>query len=85
MRNLGLTIIESLILLKSYFCRYTMEAIFPQHSVNDYFGLFNKFGQTGKPTFSCVKVSTDAIEIDTYTVDDNGETTLFDAFRIVRK
>jgi hypothetical protein len=61
-----------------------MEAAFPQHGVKDYFDLFNKFGQTGEPTFSRVKVSTDAIEIDTYTVSDNGETALFDAFRIVK-
>ena len=61
-----------------------MEAAFPQHGVKDYFSLFNKFGQTGEPTFSRVKVSTDAIEISTYTVDDNGKTELFDAFRIVK-
>ena len=61
-----------------------MEAALPQHGVKNYFGLFNKFGQTGEPTFSRVKISTDTIEIDTYTVDDNGKTTLFDAFRIVK-
>jgi hypothetical protein len=61
-----------------------MEAAFPQHGVKDYFDLFNKFGQTGEPTFSRVKVSTEAIEIDTYTVNDNGETALFDSFRVVK-
>jgi hypothetical protein len=61
-----------------------MEAALPQHGVKNYFELFNKFGQTGEPTFSSVKVSTDAIEIDTYTVDDSGKITLFDTFKVVK-
>jgi len=46
--------------------------------------LFNKFGQTAEPTFSHVKVSTEAIEVATYTVADNGEISLFDAFSLVK-
>jgi len=61
-----------------------MEAALPQHGVKNYFELFNKFGQTGEPTFSRVKVSTEAIEIDTYTVNDSGKPTLFDTFRVVK-
>ena len=61
-----------------------MEETFPQHGVKGYFALFNKFGQTGEPTFSRIKVSTDTIEIATYTVDDVGKTSLFDSFQIVR-
>jgi hypothetical protein len=61
-----------------------MENAFPQHGVPHYFEQFNKFGQTGKPTFSLVKVSTDNIQIDTYTVYDDGATEVFDSFRIVK-
>jgi hypothetical protein len=61
-----------------------MEAAFPQHGVENYFELFNKFGQTGEPTFSSVKVSTEAIEIATFTVNDDGDATLFDAFKVVK-
>ena len=61
-----------------------MEDGFPQHGVKDYFSLFNKFGQTGEPTFSRVTVSSASIEVATYTVADTGETTLFDTFKIVK-
>jgi hypothetical protein len=61
-----------------------MEAALPQHGVQDYFGLFNKFGQPGEPTFSRIKVSTQAIEIATYTLGDSGNVELFDTFRVVR-
>jgi len=62
-----------------------MEAAYRQHGVKDYFDLFNKFGQTGEPTFSHIKVSTDSIDVTTYTVDNNGEVKQFDAFKIVKK
>jgi len=62
-----------------------MEAAFPQHKVKDYFGLFNKFGQTGEPTFSNIKVSTESIDVDTYTVGNNGAVKQFDAFKVVKK
>ena len=61
-----------------------MEAARPEHGVENYFDLFNKFGQTGEPTFSRIKVATEAIEIDTYTVDDSGQTALFDSFSVVK-
>jgi len=62
-----------------------MEAAYPQHGVKDYFGFFNKFGQTGEPTFSRIRVSTESIDVNTYTVDNNGKAELFDAFKIVKK
>jgi len=62
-----------------------MEAALPQHGVENFFDFFNKFGQTGEPTFSRVKVSTEAIEIATYTVDDEGGVSLFDSFKVVKK
>ena len=54
--------------------------------ITNYFGLFTgRFGQTGEPTFSYVTVSSDTISISTYTVNDTGKVTLFDAFKIVDK
>ena len=61
-----------------------MEAAFPQHGMKDYFDMFNKFGQTVEHTFRKFRVSTDAIEITTCTVSDDGQATLFDEIRIVK-
>lgn len=63
-----------------------MTAAYPQHLVNNYWGLFSgKFGQTGDPTFSKVYVSTDSISIATYTVDGNGKASKFDSFKVIKK
>lgn len=71
---------------KKYFPRtkQQMEEVFHLHGVSDYWGLFNRLGQTGEPTYSRVKVSDEAIEVDTYTMDNNGRSTLFDQIRIVK-
>jgi predicted MPP superfamily phosphohydrolase len=61
-----------------------MEDALPQHGVQNYFELFNKFGQTGEPTFSRIKISTEAIEIATYIVSDGGDVPLFDSFKVVK-
>jgi len=61
-----------------------MEIAIPQHGVQNYFEMFNKFGQTGEPTFSRVKISSSSIEIDTYTVNDSGDAVLFDTFTIIK-
>jgi hypothetical protein len=54
-------------------------------NVPNYFGMFTgRFGQTGEPTFSNISVSTDSINISTYTVNDAGTASLFDAFKIVK-
>ena len=54
--------------------------------ISDYFTYFTgRFGQTGEPTFSNISVSTDAINVNTYTVSDVGKATLFDTFSIVKK
>ncbi|MDR1698667.1 MAG: metallophosphoesterase family protein [Prevotellaceae bacterium] len=52
--------------------------------VPNYYQFFHRFGQTGEPTFSKVTVSTDAIKISTYTVNDAAEPTLFDAFEVIK-
>lgn len=56
------------------------------HGVDNYWGLFSgKFGQTGEPTFSDVKVTSDTIFISTYTVNDAGKATLFDSFKVIKE
>jgi len=53
--------------------------------ISDYISYFTgRFGQTGEPTFSNISVSTDAINVNTYTVSDDGKATLFDTFSIVK-
>jgi hypothetical protein len=64
--------------------REEMDASIERHNIADYFDMFGKFGQTGEPTFSHVRISTGAIAISTYTVDTEGNATLFDTIRIVR-
>jgi hypothetical protein len=62
----------------------TMKANEAALGLTDYFTFFTgRFGQTGEPTFSYITVSTDTIEVKTYTVDDAGNATLFDAYKIV--
>lgn len=63
-----------------------MIAAFEDHNIENYWGLFSgKFGQTGEPTFSDVQVTKDTIYIDTYTVNDSGEATMFDSFKIIKE
>lgn len=58
---------------------------YADHQVENYWGLFSgKFGQTGEPTFSDVKVTADTIFISTYTVNDAGTPSLFDSFKVVK-
>ncbi|WP_455584850.1 fibronectin type III domain-containing protein [Bacteroides sp.] len=57
-----------------------------KHDVENYWGLFSgKFGQTGEPTFSNVKVTSDTIFISTYTVNDSGNASLFDSFKVIKE
>ena len=53
--------------------------------ITNYYGLFNgRFGQTGRPTYSNIRVCTDSINIDTYEVSDLGVPTAFDSFKVVK-
>lgn len=62
-----------------------MIASFDKHEIENYWGLFSgKFGQTGEPTFSRVDVNPQTITFSTYTVDDLGNSTLFDSFSVVK-
>lgn len=59
---------------------------YADHQVENYWGLFSgKFGQTGEPTFSDIKVTADTIFISTYTVNDAGTPSLFDAFKVIKE
>jgi hypothetical protein len=54
--------------------------------VQNYFGLFTgRFGQTGRPTFSNVNVTNDNIIIKTYEGNEEGNQSLFDEIKIVKK
>ena len=65
--------------------KLAMDTVEAGLGITNYFSFFTgRFGQTGEPTFSEVKVSTDSINISTYTVSDAGTATLFDAFKVVR-
>ncbi|WP_305140364.1 T9SS type A sorting domain-containing protein [uncultured Muribaculum sp.] len=61
-----------------------MIASYSKHEIENYWGLFSgKFGQTGEPTFSRVDVTPESFTVSTYTVDDNGNPTLFDSFKVI--
>jgi acid phosphatase type 7 len=64
---------------------HVMDSVETGLGLSHYFKMFTgRFGQTGEPTFSEVKVSTDSINISTYTVNDAGTATLFDAIKVVK-
>ncbi|MDR1258076.1 MAG: fibronectin type III domain-containing protein [Tannerellaceae bacterium] len=64
--------------------REEMDESIPKHSITGYFDMFSRFGQTGEPTFSHVRISAEAITIATYTVNASGEASHFDTIRVVR-
>jgi hypothetical protein len=62
-----------------------MDSLEKSLGVENFFSLFtSRFGQTGLPTFSNVKVTTDTITITTYEVSDNGDASLFDRIKLVK-
>ncbi|HET9569812.1 MAG TPA: fibronectin type III domain-containing protein [Bacteroidales bacterium] len=53
--------------------------------VGNYWSLFTgRFGQTGEPTFSTIRVTTDTIFITTYAINNVGETYLFDVVKVTK-
>jgi hypothetical protein len=64
--------------------REEMEGAESKHGIQGYFDMFNRFGQTGLPTFSRVTVTAEALTLATYTVETDGQASLFDTIRIVR-
>ena len=62
-----------------------MNAVATTTGISDYFSYFTgRFGQTGEPTFSNISVSSDSINIATYTVNDNGVASLFDNYKVIK-
>ena len=61
-------------------------AVVTATGITGYYSFFTgKFGQTGEPTFSNVKVSTDSICIATYTVNKTTNVaTLFDNIKLIK-
>ena len=53
--------------------------------ISNYNGLFSgRFGQTGRPTFSNIRVTGNNITITTYEVGDTGEANLFDEIKLFK-
>ena len=62
-----------------------MAAVEAGLGLTNYFGMFSgRFGQTGNPTYSNITVSTDAIDVNTFEVNDLGLASPFDSFKIVK-
>ncbi len=54
--------------------------------VSNYWSLFTgRFGQTGEPTFSNIRVASDTIFISTYAINNDGLTYLFDQVKVTKK
>ncbi len=62
-----------------------MQAVEAGLGITNYFGMFTgRFGQTGRPTYSNIRVCTDSINVNTYEVSDLGVATPFDNFKIIK-
>jgi len=65
--------------------QHIMDSVETGLGLSNYFGMFSgRFGQTGEPTFSEVKVSTDTLTLTTYTVNTAGVPSQFDAIKVVK-
>lgn len=67
------------------YTREQMEAGYSKHKVANYWDLFTgKYGQPGAPTYSKITVSTEAIQVDSYTANSSASATPFDSFKILK-
>ncbi|MCQ2341977.1 MAG: fibronectin type III domain-containing protein [Paludibacteraceae bacterium] len=65
--------------------RAEMEELKPVHKVDDYFDLFTStFGQPGAPSYTRVNVSTNGLELKTYTASSTGTRTEYNTIKVVR-
>jgi hypothetical protein len=63
-----------------------MEEGFSKHGIEDYWDLFTgKFGQSGKSTYSAIRVDGDTLTISTYAADNADTKELYDEFKLFRK
>ncbi len=53
--------------------------------IPDYWSLFTgRFSQTGEPTYSNIRVTTNAIYISTFAINNSGKTYLFDKIKVIK-
>ena len=66
--------------------RKEMDDALNTHHLQNYFDLFTgMFGQPGAPSYTRVTVTRKTLLMESYTVDEKGDTHLFNTMRIVRK
>ena len=63
-----------------------MDSYYDLHKVDNYFDLFTgMFAQPDKPSYSAFLVKDKTITVNSYTVDEEGNSTLFNTFKVVRE
>ena len=63
-----------------------MDSYYDLHKVDNYFDLFTgMFAQPDKPSYSAFSVKDKTITVNSYTVDEEGTSTLFNTFKVVRE
>jgi hypothetical protein len=64
----------------------TMDSYYELHKVDNYFDLFTgMFVQPDKPSYSAFSVKDKTITVNSYIVDEEGNSTLFNTFKVVRE
>ena len=67
------------------YTQQVMDSVESELGITNYFGMFSgRFGQTNNPSFSYITVSTDTINIKTYTVSYCGLNQLYDNIKVVK-
>jgi hypothetical protein len=67
------------------YSRTQMESYYSAHQVKNYFDLFTgMFCQPGAPSYTTFSVKDMTITVNSYTADDQGNSTLFNTFKVVR-
>ena len=63
-----------------------MESYYSAHQVENYFDLFTgMFCQPGAPSYTTFSVKDKTITVNSYTSDEEGNSTLFNTFKVVRE
>jgi hypothetical protein len=67
------------------YSRTQMESYYSDHQVKNYFDLFTgMFCQPDAPSYSTFSVKDQTITVNSYTADADGNSTLFNTFKVVR-
>lgn len=68
------------------YSRTQMESYYPDHQVENYFDLFTgMFCQPEAPSYTTFSVKDKTITVNSYTTDAEGNSTLFNTFKVVRE